>query len=244
MRHTARSHFVEVVLPAFETFVGHYTGRELGMRTDTKNAAVVAGALRDLPEHLYHDPTAAAVDIQRHGSPEVYRESFWPKDHSYRLVCDFANAWKHRNLRSPHKRMLASLDDTKEIHAIVQYRDNQGYYYASRKLVTIASHNREHDLGYLLSSSVRMWCQELLRLALIPKMPPLPALLPPHLTRADVEQLAKFRILGQKGERLEIGQKMLIYRGHENALTPAMPGEHFEAQLKVEFAIAPSIFDI
>src|SRR5438093_10278345 len=143
MRHTARDHFLHVVLPAFRDFASYYSNREMGLRRDTKNASAIAGALRDLPEHVFYDLNGNTG----YATNRSYRESFWPQSRAYQVICNFADVWKHRSISRPD-RLLSCVDDIIEYYALIRYADEEGVYYGSRKLlVATLSDKSEQDLG-------------------------------------------------------------------------------------------------
>jgi hypothetical protein len=241
MRNTARSHFVEVVLPALSTFTEHYAAREIGLRRDTKNAAVVAESLRDLPEHVSHDLKgtfgSALTDLKQ------YRESFWPNSREYEILCDFANAWKHRYL-SRQGKSISSLDDVQECLLHVRYEDSEGFYYGVHKTVILrVIDGREYELSALISESIKLWMVELTNKEILTKAIPIPAVEWHPYSRADLARLTNMRVIGQAGEYLEIGQRRAIYQYDLQALVPVPAGEVFESQSDVEFDILPSPFD-
>lgn len=240
MRNTARSHFVEVVFPAFESFAAHYANREIGLRRDTKNGAMLAEALRDLPEHVYADLEPVLSPTFK--SSRQYRESFWLGLDAYEIVCDVANCWKHRKINRSG-RTISSLDDVKEYIAFVRYEDHEGFYYGSRKMVTVSASGRDHELSALLSNSTRLWAEELVARSIIPRAPKLPQCEPIFHSREELRLLSKIRILGQTSERLEIQLAMMIFQVDLNAVRKVLPGEEFHNDFDVELEISTSPVD-
>src|SRR5687767_3222737 len=130
MIHTSRQHFLHAVLPALCEFVDYHTNREIGLRRDTQRAAILAGSLRDLPEHVFgeiNDPNC----VQGYADNTAYREAYCQLYPSYRLVCNFADAWKHRRLNRK-VRMISSVDDIVEYHMLIRHEDEKGFYYLGR----------------------------------------------------------------------------------------------------------------
>jgi hypothetical protein len=170
MESTPHRHFMKFVLPAFARFAVHYNGREYGLHSDASNAASVAGALRDGPEHLhrFEGPLNDAKARKAHRRRlEKYRKSLLRRSRAYEIVCDFANAWKHADLDRSDP-VVSSIDSVDEFHAFVKYHDTKGDYYAVRKfLVITTTDGEERDLPALILEALQMWCSELIQKSIV-----------------------------------------------------------------------------
>lgn len=236
MRHTARDHFLQVVLPAFWDFTSYYSTREMGLRRDTKNAATVAGALRDLPEHISHDLNGETG----YATNKSYRESFWPQSKAYQIICNFADAWKHRSISRPD-RLLSCVDDIIESLALIRYTDQQGIYYGTRKLLTARlADGREGDLGLLLLTSLTVLAHELVRRALLPRIPDLPTLPTYFQSRDEAASALPVRVICHVQEQFELPQRCLIFEVNTGAPRPLKPGEAFDCQCPVAVEVQAS----
>lgn len=240
MRHCPRSFFVEVVCPAYKEFINHYNIREIGFRQDTKNGANLAEALLNLPEHIFKDESLKQL-VEPHSKSRSYRESFWQNNLPYEIICDFANAWKHRTI-SRQDKQLSSLDNIIEKVIIVKYQDDEGDYYVTRKTVSLICLNRKfYDLGDLLIYSMKLWINELIRLRVIDTEPPLPMPISTYVSRSQANNLPVMRVLLQIGEYVEIHQEPYIYEPNSGLLRLAT-GEPFDAQFTCEFCSYESPF--
>lgn len=193
MRNTAQSQFLEAVLPAWSTFVDYYNKRELGFRADTRNAALLAGALRDIPEHVVHDnPSGPTVG-------EIRR--MFASDAPYTLVCNFGDCWKHRKL-DRSDRLFDSLDDIQECIATTRFEDDAGAYYMSRKLLQVQLRDGSFvDFGRVLWITLQSIGAKLVTLGVIPAKPTITSLLPSVPVRGDVRYEGEFLLLGEvKGQ--------------------------------------------
>jgi hypothetical protein len=242
MRHTARSYFVEVVVPAHANFIVQYSKRELGLRKDTSAAASLAEALLHLPDHVFRD-ASTQVD-KEFRSLRSYRESFWPQSFAYELICDFAIAWKHRHV-SREGRKIDALEDVIETLVAVGYQDDEGIYCCTHKALFVKStDNSGHDLSALLAQALELWMKELVSRGIIAVAPALPLLPPLFYSREQASQMSNMRLLGQKGEYLEIRQKLMVCDSKTRTVRLPTPSEEVQLVYKVDIDIGPSLFDI
>lgn len=241
MRNSPRSFLVEVVCPAYTEFINHYNTREIGFRQDTKNGVILAEALLDLPEHIFKDESLKQL-VEPHSKSRSYRESFWQNNLPYEIICDFANAWKHRTI-SRQDRQLSSLDDIIEKLIIVKYQDDEGDYYVTRKTVSLICLNRKfYDLGDLLISSMQLWIDELIRLRVINTVPFLPMPISTYVSRSQANNLPLMKVLCQTGEYFEMHQGAYIYEPNSESLRQAV-SDPFNAQYFLEFCRYESPFN-
>jgi len=236
MRHTARDHFLHVVLPAFRDFASYYSNREMGLRRDTKNAAAIAGALRDLPEHVFYDLNGNTG----YATNRSYRESFWPQSRAYQVICNFADVWKHRSISRPD-RLLSCVDDIIEYYALIRYADEEGVYYGSRKLLVATLFDKsEQDLGPLLLASLTLLAAELVRQGLLPNIPDFPRLPSYFQSRTEAASALPMRIVCYVKEYIEVPQRCLIFDENTGVPRPIKPGEGFDFQYGLVMEVQPS----
>jgi len=162
----------------------------------------------------------------------------------YKIVCDLANAIKHRQI-TKNNPSFSSLDDVKESVATVRYVDILGKYYRTRKLLEITLlDNSVHDIGELLHKSILLWSNQLISLRLIPAMPKLPELLPKFAKRNDDRFKENIHMLGYVDEYFEARFRALIYRKSTNTITEIASGEKFGAsKIPVTMKIDHSPFE-
>lgn len=240
MKHTTRTYFIEKVIPSYEIFVNYYNKREFGLRKDTFNAGNIAESLRDIPEHIFTEIGVAAG----HKNAYKYRESMSDKNSHYKIVCDLANAIKHREISKNNPSFL-SLDDVKESVATVRYSDILGKYYRTRKLLEVTLLDKSiHDIGDLLHKSILLWSNQLIILGLIPAIPKFPELLPKFARRNDIRFKDNIHMLGFVGEYFETQLRALIYRKSTNTITEVATGEKFgTSDIPVTMKIDKSPFE-
>ncbi len=228
-------HFLyEVVLPAYENFVTQYSIREVGLQRDKRCAADLAEKLLHLPEYAFvelDDPNCHAG----YTTAYQYRQAIGPLFPPYEIVCDFGNAWKHRKLDRKGKK-LADIDDVREAVAHIRYKDGQGYYYASTKLLLARlSDGLDHDLAGYLVASTAMWCHELLTRKLIDRLPTLPQVPEPYFTRKQADRLAPMRLYAHAQESFSFQPVAMVYDSTVKLLTPLKKGDAFNCYIKHEF---------
>lgn len=239
MKHNTRTYFVQRVLPSYETFVDYYNNREFGLHKDIFNAGNIAESLRDIPEHMFTEIGIATG----HKDAYEFRKSISDSHRYYKIVCDLANATKHREI-TRNNPSFSSLDDVKVYIAIVRYDDILGKYYRTRKLLEVKLLDGSVcDIGELLHKSVILWSNQLISSGLIPDMPKLPELLPKFVKRKDNRFDNKIRILGNVGECGEDQFRAMIFRKGKNIITEYKPGEKFgSADVNVTAEIGESPF--
>ena len=236
---TPRSQFLGVTLSAFDAFVAYYGEREMGLHADTANAARVAEALRDLPEHAFNDASSPSG----FADARSYRESFWPKSWSYQLICNFADAWKHRDI-TRSGRLINGIGDVVERLLVIRCADNEGFYYVSRKLLSVtANDGHEYDLAEHIVHSMKLWSDELVRRAIIPKLPPLSTLPNYYQTRAQAESAEPMRVLTYAKEHFELEQRHWIFESGSAELRAVEKSDEYEARYNIVIKALPSPFD-
>jgi hypothetical protein len=233
---TPRSQFLGVTIPAFEAFVSYYAEREMGLHADAANAARLAEALRDLPEHAFNDPSSPSGF--NHG--RSYRESFWPHSWSYQLTCNFADAWKHRDLTRSN-RLINGIGDVVDRLLVIRCTDDRGFYYVLRKLLAVtANDGHEYDLAEHLVRSMQLWSDELVRRGIIPNAPALRGLPLYYQTRSEAESAEPMRIFAHVKEHFELWQRCLILEPESTQPRPVERGDTFAAKYNVVFHVLPS----
>ncbi len=239
MKHNTRTYFVQRVLPSYETFVSYYNNRKFGLGKDTFNAGNIAESLRDVPEHIFTEIGTTT----RYESAGKFRKSISDSNRYYKIVCDLANAIKHREIDRDNPSFL-SLDDVKESIAIVRYEDILGKYYRTRKLLEVKLLDGSVcDISELLHKSIILWSNQLISLGLIPDMPKLSELLPKFAKRRDDRFDNEIHILGNVGEYGEDQFRTMIFRKGKNIITECAPGEKFgKADVNVVAEIGESPF--
>jgi len=242
MKHTSRSHFLYGVLPAFESFIEFYSLRRFGLRKDTKNAGVLANALRDLSEHVFID----IDDPNCHDgykTERVYRESFWRDFKSYNVVCNFADAWKHREI-TRKDRILNSVNDVQEWHFIVRYEDDGGFYYGSTKFLSAnLNDGKQYDFAHMLFESINMWIKELLNRKIIDFAPMIPSLPGYYQTREDAASVTPMRIEFYTSEPVHVPQACFIFENDTQQLRVIEADDVFDYNCSVEMEVLRSPLD-
>lgn len=240
MKHAARDHFLHAVLPAFEQFSSYYSNRTLGLRRDTRNAAAVAEALRDLSDHAFHDLDDPSIS-SGHKSPRAYRESFWNYCKEYQITCNFADAWKHHTLSRKDK-LITSITDIIELIALIRYTDKNGHYYACRKLLICQLINGSAiELGSILENSLYFWIIELTQRGIISKKPFLPKLPSYFQSRKEAITQPPMEFIAYTKEPFQIPQRCFVFE--KNAKAPRLLQKadtfHFPYQLIVTIQKSP-----
>ena len=116
---------------------------------------------------------------------------------------------------------------------IIRYEDQHGFYYDSRKLLTLEClDSKMRDLAQMIFVSIRMWIDELLKRGKIDKPPPLKALAPKFRRREDVAPIPTVKFLGQKQEFGDEMIKLFVYDASTDDFRDARPGEKFDTEIK------------
>jgi hypothetical protein len=210
MRHTARSLLVEVLVPSFNSFLEYYETKVMGLRKDTSNAAIVAEACLHLTEYIYSEKK---IELQEQGIKKIkdYKNTLYRKNKDFEYVCDFGNAWKHKELGRA-QRTIDSINSVKEKCALVRFHDEQGYYFDTMKVVLIeVKDGNIYNLGDLMWSSIKMIIAEMMSLGMINTPPRIRTPRTKKRLRIEVPELPHIEYLGQVGEYFEIGHMLLDF---------------------------------
>ncbi len=239
-RSNARSHYVEVVIPAFEDFAKNYATRVLGFRRDTRLAGLAAGALRDAPEHI-------VPHLREHGlsgqGVKSLREQLCAAERAYQIACNFGDCWKHREL-DRKDRLMNSLDEVQECIATTRFDDVHGTYYMSRKLVQLRLIDGTFvDVGRALGHALHFLSGILVQLQIIPMVPRLPALLPSHPKRGDSRYAGPIEMPGEVGEIYSGAYKCFVYRNRSDLSEPTKDHRFGTCDIPTVAVIRASRFD-
>ena len=232
---------VESLLPNFDRFRECYENNVLGLRRDLMNAAAVAESCLHLADQVFAEEKVAVANSGI-STVKSYRESLWTSQPSYEYVCNFADAWKHRELKRRDRKM-SSVDDAQLICGIIRYEDQEGFYYDSRKLLTLKClDGKTRDLAHMIFLSVQMWIGELLKRRKIDQPPTLKKLAPKFRRRQEVAPTPTVKFLGQKQEFFDEMIKFFIYDAATDAFQDVPPGEKFDTEIKCTAEIGGSPF--
>ena len=233
MKHSSRQHLLHTVLPLAEQFAEFYRSRNFGNRQDSKNACILAGSLRDMADHVY-------IEIGGHlktfgiTNEKLYRESFWNEVPGYRLTCNLADVWKHRELKRKD-RILNSVDDIKESHIVIRYTDSNGHYYGTHKTLMIQTIDGTlQEASRPLFNSVLLWVHEMKRQSLIGKIPITPV---PHnwyQSREECNSSCPMNIEIHTDENFAIEQQTFIFDNSISRLRPATKADEFSARFNMQ----------
>ncbi|MBA2621936.1 MAG: hypothetical protein H0U87_12110 [Acidobacteria bacterium] len=240
MKNNSRAYFVEKVTPTYKTFVDYYNKRESGLHRDTFNAGNSSESLRDLPEHIFAEIGAKTG----YNTAYKFREAMSSGNKEYKIVCDLANAIKHRVI-TKNNPTFSNLDAVKESVATVRYTDILGKYYRTRKFLEVTlSDGSVYEISDILQKSVLLWSNVLLNLNLIPSLPRLPELLPKFVRRNDERFKGNYYFLTTTGEHFQEQLRALIYRKSTNQITEIAAGEKFgTSDIPITINAGKSSFD-
>lgn len=238
---TPRQLYVERILPALETFLVGYISRDVGLFQDTARGAAVAQLLQSLPEYLFEEVNRPRK-LQSFRSAREYRENCWSAEPRYELTCDFANAWKHRKINRDG-RQLVGMTSVTESFAICRYRDEQGPYYRTIKLVMVrAEDGQELDLRRMLVSSCRFWGRELSDIGVTPETAIERFAFDEDIDRRDQHYLQPLNLHGYVGESLAIQGRAFDFDYRERQLVYADPAAGFDGKSRINTIVHPSPF--
>jgi hypothetical protein len=239
MRNSTRAFLAEALVPAYNAFQEYYGEREMGYRKDTANAAAISEALYNFPEHAFYDyeKLLSGRGIQ---FPKAYRSWLAQQDPSYELVTDFGNAWKHRRLDRKGSQ-LTSLDDVQENIAIVRYKDELGFYYASRKYIIVQLRNgKEVELGGAIKLAMSLVCNQMVELGVVSVLPTLVLKKPNFVSRKEVEIQPPLRWRIQRGEFCSAQPRAMIYQEGDGTITYGPPDGQFNVTMPFEIVVEKS----
>lgn len=237
---TARSYFLQVVLPAFREMVDRRRSRATGNGIDLRAVGAAADALLNLPDHLYrNDPKID--EIATFSNIKSYRESHWSKCPAYELTCDIANSFKHKELTRQGK-TINSKYDLVESCAICQFEDTNGTY--RHVIPYVLARTIDEGTCFVqraIYNAMAYWNSELVRLHVIPTLAPLNY---SELVLRDDPAFAKdFTVFGMAGEYTQIQNIFLVYNYQKLLLEPPSPGTRINVSMPIKFEIMPSMFD-
>lgn len=227
-RDSARSHFVQVVLPAYAVFMEHYVGREFGFGADARNAESAAQAMLHLADKIL-------LERGGYSNPTEYRRALFKRCEAYAIVSDVALAAKH-GIVSRGEGFVKSSNALFEHIAVDRYVDRQGVYFRYRKLLEVMlPKDKAADFGRFLFQSVTFLARELSELQITPGMPSIAEPLPLFVDRSSIDRIRTFKSLGLVGEFESWGHKVFFYRPDMRRLTPMRAGEKMGASFEIQF---------
>ncbi len=238
--HSARHHFLQVVLPAYEQFGNTLTDGIAGDHRDLLAAGRAAEACLNLADHLATDPTCRD---RIPGAPKSksYVTQLTKQYDNFAIIRDIANAFKHRVI-SRVDRTIDSIDSVKEHVALIRFTDSEGYYYASRKLVIVSLRDgRRLYVGDVLFGCIGDWMREMLRLNQIPSALHIKRLPPRLLRRQDVLKQPCIEMRAEQGEYFESNITVLEYYDNNDTYGPVR-GKMDKVDFKMNWSVAPSRF--
>ena len=239
---TARFAYVEMALPAFEAFMQGYVNRQIGLRRDIERASVVADALLNLPDYLFASGESTKIK-SAWPAARAYRESMWLQEPAYELVCDFANAYKHRDI-SRDERKLNSIEDVIEVAAICRFHDDDGPYFRTLKRVHLRTTGGEvSDMRRLLAAAMRFWEHELVGLGVIPHAPRHLLKFSEAVPRNDAQTNTPLQLLARKGEYMELKLECMEFYQSTSSLDFIAPDATFRAEAHIVTTVLESPFD-
>jgi len=232
---------VEVLVPAYNSFLEQYENNVLGLRKDTIAGAAVAEACLHITEYIYPE-TRIALKDRGLCKLKDYRESLFSRSPEYKYTCGLANAWKHKTLTRPN-REIESIVGTDEYFAVVRLRDQEGCYYYGRKVVMVTlSDGRRVELGGLLSLSLALVIDEAQVLGIIPGTPRIKVPKQPYRSRSEVLDVPTIRYIAHKGEPFYAGTLVFVYDEKSGRLYEQTDADGFITEFKVEFEILEEPF--
>ena len=239
---TARFTYVEVALPAFQMFVQGYLKRQIGLRQDIERASVIADALLNLPDYLFASGESTEVNSLWLNA-RAYRESIWLQEPAYELACDFANAYKHRDIRRDGRK-LNSIKDVIEVAAICRFSDEGGPYFRTLKRVHLRTvGGGVSEMRRLLATAMLAWQRELARLGVIPVMPDHLFSFSEAVPRNDAQMETPLELLARKGEHMELQLECMEFYSKTASLDFLAPNAAFQAEAQIVTTVIESPFD-
>jgi hypothetical protein len=240
--HTARYAYVQTALPAYTSFMERRTDRDIGDGHDLAQVVTTCDALLNLPDYLTRE-SPPRVELAGFNTARAYRESLWPICQSYELVCDVANAYKHRRVTRTGRRIEA-IEDVQESCQICRFKDPSGEYYRTAKAVLIKTiDGRFHDARRVLTASMQLWARELVRLNVVPATPDRVFAFSEHIARDDPQYLLPLRAIGTVGEPFSLQHVTLDYSESLGRLVEVQPGSNFRGKAHFLADIRRSPFD-
>lgn len=221
--------YVQVAIPAYREFMDSRADRDIGDGRDLLRVVAVADALLNIPDYVMRE-SAQHASLSQYSGAREYRESFWTKCPSYELLCDVANAHKHRSLTRTGRR-IAGISEVQEYVEICRYRDASGEYYRTSRSVMIRSlDGRLHDARRELTAAMRLWATELAQLDVAPPTPEANFEFDEHISRADPRHLEPLRLVGTVGEPLAVQHYIRDYSYPLKRLVEVAPGTDFRGK--------------
>jgi hypothetical protein len=240
---TPRKLLIEQILPALAQFKQGYIERDVGLGQDVRRGAHLAELLLNLPDYIFREDSLP-VALSAYKNAREYREQYcWKQNPGYELVCDFANAWKHRKITRDGRKMNG-MDDVVEAYAMCRYFDAEGAYYCGHKLVLLQTtiDTRHVELRRLLISTTAFWAKELQRLGIAPELPNDTFDFGEFTTRRDAATLPPLHFHAFVGEPFNALTRSLDFDLASRSWIEAIPGSGFQCELKLEFEVHPSPF--
>lgn len=238
---STRKFYVTQLLPALDEFLKNYSNRDIDLGADIAVAARLAEILNSLPERVRLEspcPPKAAQFSNARG----YRESTWTECSAYEFVCDFAIAYKHETV-SRQGRKIDRLDKVYSRGAYCIYRDAEGQYYGSQKLLWLKQlSGNEVDLRRALVFSAQYWTDELVRFGIIEEINPKRFEYTEHMSRLQAETMPDLRIHQTRGEPHSTQFVVLEYDYEINGLTHLKAGTQFDIGKGIVVVTADSPF--
>lgn len=138
------TYFYEAIIEPYYAYIGRQNENEYGRSFDVKLALISATSLFHLREHL---PEAGAIS----------RNQFEKICPEYSLLADIVNASKHRIIDRNNPQLSHSKQIIERV-VVTIYRDEQGEYSYSDKVVVIVLNNgKEVYLHDLLYQTINAW---------------------------------------------------------------------------------------
>lgn len=239
---TPRKLFVEQLLPLLLEFLEGYDTREVGLGNDIRRAANVAGILLNFPEYIYRDEACLSVR-SNYESARAYRERHaWVDEPSYEIICDFANAWKHRDISRDRKR-LQGMEKVQEAYAICKYSDEDGSYFRTRKLVLLEdADGMEFDIRRIIVAASKYWAKELECLAITPATPVNHFLFSEYISRDDEKQAGPLNVHCLQHEPFRMEPRLLEFDPISKLLNRLVPEPGQKLTPNLIFTVHPTPF--
>jgi hypothetical protein len=239
---TPRKLYVEQVLPSLAAFLEAYTERKVGLGKDIARGAQLAELFLNLSDYVFSEATTGSLSIP-YASSKDYREQYlWKKEPCYELVCDFANAFKHRTI-GRQGRIISGIGDVFEGCALCRYTDEEGTYHHTHKIVVMQSKDgKEADLRRFLVAAARLWAHELHHLGLAPETSARNFHYTEHTTRSEAATAEKLTVFGLVGEYMNVPFRSFDFDNAVNAWVHAPANTGFSGEMPLNFEILPSPF--
>lgn len=238
--HNARLNFLQVVIPAYEEMGRTLLDGVTGDRRDIVALGRAAAACLHLSDYVARE-AASHHDIPGAPKSRDYIKDLAHRFHDFAVTRDVANSFKHREL-TDQDRTLDGIEALLDRWALIRFKDEKGFYWATRKVVLVRLNDgRELLAEDLIYRCIRLWANELVRLCIIPAQPSTVHVTPKSCPRPPVDARPKISMIGRAGERFEC-QPIVLYHDSESNSYLVLSKSIGRVEVEVEMLVEPAFF--